>query len=231
MPTLLRLALSYNTCCEKEGYPLLPSKMIFVPSLVVPPKNSHQPWPFRCLASAPNPSSTIQLHCTLSKHLFKRFREFRRLCRHQRRSYQGRHQSSKTQNHYLRELISTASSLFLRLCVNSDAVDDTYYKQIQRVVRGSSGFSVHVDMRSLFVVQYFCGGREGQFVAIEATITHWQYWLSLSIWRNILEWVLAHNWSICTLPLISNLTKIEKNWINNQPIWGLKRMIIGEPKQ
>ena len=100
MPTLLRLALSYNTCCEKEGYPLLPSKMIFVPSLVlvVPPKNSHQPWPFRCLAAATNPSSTIQLHCTLSKHLFKRFREFRRLCSHQRRSYQGRHQSSKTQN-------------------------------------------------------------------------------------------------------------------------------------
>ena len=132
---------------------------------------------------------------------------------------------------YLREVISTTSSLFLSVYVNSDAVADTYYKQIQRVVRGSSGFSVHVDMRSLFVVQYFCGGREGQFVAIEATITHWQYWLSLSIWRNILEWVLAHNWSICTLPLISNLTKIEKNWINNQPIWGLERMIIGEHKQ
>ena len=132
---------------------------------------------------------------------------------------------------YLREVISTTISLFLRLCVDSDAVDDTYYKKIQRVVRGSSGFSVHVDMRSLFVVQYFCGGREGQFVAIEATITHWQYWLSLSIWRNILEWVLAHNWSICTLPLISNLTKIEKNWINNQPIWGLERMIIEEHKQ
>ena len=64
MPTLLRLALSYNTCCEKEGDPLQPSKMIFVPSLVVPPKNSHQPWPFRCLAAAPNPCSTIQQHCT-----------------------------------------------------------------------------------------------------------------------------------------------------------------------
>eukprot|EP00956_Cyclotella_meneghiniana_P008944 scaffold12277_cov40-Cyclotella_meneghiniana.AAC.1 len=41
--------------------------MIFVPSrssLVVPPKNSHQPWPFRCLAAAPNPCSTIQQHCT-----------------------------------------------------------------------------------------------------------------------------------------------------------------------
>eukprot|EP00956_Cyclotella_meneghiniana_P044417 scaffold317559_cov348-Cyclotella_meneghiniana.AAC.1 len=75
--------------------------MIFVPSLVlvVPPKNSHQPWPFRCLASDPNPSSTIQLHCTLSKQHFKRFREFRRLCRHPRRSYQGRHQSSSAQNH------------------------------------------------------------------------------------------------------------------------------------
>ena len=44
MPTLLRLTLSYNTSCEKEGDPLQPSKMIFVPSLVVPPKNSHQPW-------------------------------------------------------------------------------------------------------------------------------------------------------------------------------------------
>ena len=102
MPTFSRLCIQQNTnytCCEKEGYPLLPSKMIFVPSLVVPPKNSHQPWPFRCLASDPNPSSTIQLHCTLSKQLFKRFREFRRLCRHLRRSYQGRHQSSSTQDH------------------------------------------------------------------------------------------------------------------------------------
>eukprot|EP00956_Cyclotella_meneghiniana_P019876 scaffold34547_cov69-Cyclotella_meneghiniana.AAC.8 len=147
--------------------------MIFVPSLVVPPKNSHQPWPFRCPASDPNPSSTIQLHCTLSKQLFKRFREFRRLCRHLRRSYQGRHNHRAHKITYLCEVISTTISLFLRLCVDSDAVDDTYYyKKIQRVVRGSSGFSIHVDMRSLFVVQYFCGGREGQFVAIEATINH-----------------------------------------------------------
>ena len=143
MPTFSRLCIQQNTnftSCEKEGYPLLPSKMIFVPSLVVPPKNSHQPWPFRCLASDPNPSSTIQLHCTLSKQLFKRFREFRHLCRHLSGAIKAgtNHRAHKIT--YLREVISTTISLFLRLCVDSDAVDDAYYKKFRESFGGCLDF-------------------------------------------------------------------------------------------
>ena len=41
---------------------------------------------------------------------------------------------------YLREVISTTISLFLRLCVDSDAVDDTYYKKFRESFGGCLDF-------------------------------------------------------------------------------------------
>ena len=125
MPTFSRLCIQQNTnytCCEKEGYPLLPSNMIFVPSLgvlVVPPKNSHQP----CHSAASPLTQTRLAPSNCTAHFRNNSSRGSANSAVYAVNWGGaikagtNHRAHKIT--YLREVISTTISLFLRRCVDS----------------------------------------------------------------------------------------------------------------